>query len=335
MSKYIFECIDAHTCGNPVRLILTEKPDLEGISMSEKRLDFLKKFDWIRKSLMFEPRGHDMMSGGMIFPPQDSKNDFAILFLETSGCLPMCGHGTIGIVTIALEENLIKPKVEGILNIEVPAGVIQVVYLKKDEKVSWVEIVNVDSFLAGHNLSVISDTIGEINFDVSYGGNFYAIIEEQKNYSGLEDYKAEQLISYSREIRDKINKKYSEKFIHPYDESIKNVSHILWTGKVIDSKSSSRNAVFYGDKAIDRSPCGTGSSARMAQLFFQNKLKVGEEFVHESYIGSKFKCRVEKTTKVKDFSGIKPVIRGWAKIHGYNKIIVDDDDPFYAGFQVI
>ena len=99
MSKHIFECIDAHTCGNPVRLILTEKPDLEGISMSEKRLDFLKKFDWIRKSLMFEPRGHDMMSGGMIFPPQDSKNDFAILFLETSGCLPMCGHGTIGTVT--------------------------------------------------------------------------------------------------------------------------------------------------------------------------------------------------------------------------------------------
>ena len=335
MSKHIFECIDAHTCGNPVRLILTEKPDLEGISMSEKRLDFLKKFDWIRKSLMFEPRGHDMMSGGMIFPPHDSKNDFAILFLETSGCLPMCGHGTIGIVTIALEENLVKPKVEGTLNIEVPAGVIQVTYQKKDNKVSWVEIVNVDSFLAGNNLYVISDTLGEINFDVSYGGNFYAIIEEQKNYSGLEDYKAEQLISYSREIRDKINKKYSEKFIHPYDNSIKNVSHILWTGKVIDPKSSSRNAVFYGDKAIDRSPCGTGSSARMAQLFSQNKLKVGEKFVHESYIGSKFSCRVKKTTKIKDYDGITPVIRGWAKIYGYNKIIVDDDDPFCSGFQVI
>ena len=223
MSKHIFECIDAHTCGNPVRLILTEKPDLEGISMSEKRLDFLKKFDWIRKSLMFEPRGHDMMSGGMIFPPHDSKNDFAILFLETSGCLPMCGHGTMGIVTIALEENLVKPKVEGILNIEVPAGVIQVTYQKKDKKVSWVEIVNVDSFLAEKNLSIISDNLGEINFDVSYGGNFYAIIEKQKNYSDLEDFKAEELISYSREIRDKINKKYSEKFIHPYDKSIKNV----------------------------------------------------------------------------------------------------------------
>ena len=247
----------------------------------------------------------------------------------------MCGHGTIGIVTIALEKKLVKPKVEGILNIEVPAGVIQVTYQKKDKKVSWVEIVNVDSFLAEKNLSIISDNLGEINFDVSYGGNFYAIIEKQKNYSDLEDFKAEQLISYSREIRDKINKKYSEKFIHPYDKSIKNVSHILWTGKVIDPKSSSRNAVFYGDKAIDRSPCGTGSSARMAQLFSKNKLKVGEEFVHESYIGSKFNCRVKKTTKIKEFDGITPVIRGWAKIYGYNKIIVDDDDPFYSGFQVI
>tara|TARA_B100001287_G_scaffold149553_2_gene125920 strand:- start:2808 stop:3815 length:1008 start_codon:yes stop_codon:yes gene_type:complete len=335
MSKHIFECIDAHTCGNPVRLILSEKPILKGISMSEKRLDFLKNFDWIRKSLMFEPRGHDMMSGGMIFPPQNSKNDFAILFLETSGCLPMCGHGTIGIVTIALEENLLKPKVEGILNIEVPAGVIQVTYQKKDNKVSWVEIENVDSFLTDKNLSVISDNLGKINFDVSYGGNFYAIIEKQKNYSDLEDYKAEQLISYSREIRDKINKKYLDRFIHPYNESIKNVSHILWTGNVIDPKASSRNAVFYGDNAIDRSPCGTGSSARMAQLFLQNKLKVGDIFVHESFIGSKFNCRIKKITKIRDYTAIKPLIRGWAKIHGYNKIIVDDNDPFCGGFQVI
>ena len=109
----------------------------------------------------------------------------------------------------------------------------------------------------------------------------------------------------------------------------------MYKRQVIDPKSSSRNAVFYGDKAIDRSPCGTGSSARMAQLFSKNKLKVGEEFVHESYIGSKFNCRVKKSTKIKEFDGITPVIRGWAKIYGYNKIIVDDDDPFYSGFQVI
>ena len=335
MSKYIFECIDAHTCGNPVRLILTENPKLKGKTMSEKRLDFLKNYDWIRKSLMFEPRGHDMMSGGMIYPPENSENDFSILFLETSGCLPMCGHGTIGIVTIVLEENLIKPKVEGVLKIEVPAGTIEVNYKMKNEKVEWVEIKNVDSYLADKNLIIHSDGLGEIKFDVSYGGNFYAIIENQKNYLGLKNYKAEELISFSREIRDKINKKYPNRFIHPIDKSIRDVSHILWTGQVIDNESSSRNAVFYGDKAIDRSPCGTGSSARMAQLFSQNKLKVGEVFIHESYIGSKFICRIEKSSKIQKIDGISPVIKGWAKIIGYNKIIVDSSDPFYNGFQVI
>ena len=335
MSKYIFECIDAHTCGNPVRLILTENPKLKGKTMSEKRLDFLKNYDWIRKSLMFEPRGHDMMSGGMIYLPENLENDFSILFLETSGCLPMCGHGTIGIVTIVLEENLIKPKVEGVLKIEVPAGTIEVNYKMKNEKVEWVEIKNVDSYLADKNLIIHSDRLGEIKFDVSYGGNFYAIIENQKNYFGLKNYKAEELISFSREIRDKINKKYPNRFIHPIDKSIRDVSHILWTGQVIDNESSSRNAVFYGDKAIDRSPCGTGSSARMAQLFSQNKLKVGEVFIHESYIGSKFVCRIEKSSKIQKIEGISPVIRGWAKIIGYNKIIVDSSDPFYNGFQVI
>jgi 4-hydroxyproline epimerase len=335
MSKYIFECIDAHTCGNPVRLILTENPKLKGKTMSEKRLDFLKNHDWIRKSLMFEPRGHDMMSGGMIYLPENLENDFSILFLETSGCLPMCGHGTIGIVTIVLEENLIKPKVEGVLKIEVPAGTIEVNYKMKNEKVEWVEIKNVDSYLADKNLIIHSDGLGEIKFDVSYGGNFYAIIENQKNYLGLKNYKAEELISFSREIRDKINKKYPNRFIHPIDKSIRDVSHILWTGQVIDNESSSRNAVFYGDKAIDRSPCGTGSSARMAQLFSQNKLKVGEVFIHESYIGSKFVCRIEKSSKIQKIDGISPVIKGWAKIIGYNKIIVDSSDPFYNGFQVI
>jgi 4-hydroxyproline epimerase len=230
---------------------------------------------------------------------------------------------------------LIKPKVEGVLKIEVPAGTIEVNYKMKNEKVKWVEIINVDSYLADTNLMIHSDHMGEIKFDVSYGGNFYAIIESQKNYFGLNNYRAEELISFSREIRDKINDKYENRFIHPIDKSIRDVSHILWTGQVIDDESSSRNAVFYGDKAIDRSPCGTGSSARMAQLFSQNKLKVGEIFIHESYIGSKFVCRIEKSSKIHNIDGISPIIRGWAKIHGYNKIIVDSSDPFYQGFQVI
>jgi 4-hydroxyproline epimerase len=335
MNKFIFNCIDAHTCGNPVRLIIDGKPNLLGDNMSEKRQYFLNNFDWIRKGLMFEPRGHDMMSGAILFPPHNSLNDFSILYIETSGCLPMCGHGTIGAVTIAIQEKLIIPKTPGFLNIETPAGTINVSYEQVSNQVKSVKLINIDSFLAAKNYSIISDFLGEIFFDVSYGGNYYAIIEPQKNFLGIHNYKAGDIIRYSQEIRKKINKKYSNEFIHPNDSSIRDVSHLLWTGDTIDKNSTSRNAVFYGDKAIDRSPCGTGTSARMAQLYERGDIKMNEQFIHESYIGSKFTGKVEKESMVGNFKAITPSIEGWAKIYGYNKILIDHEDPYAHGFQVI
>ena len=335
MNRTSFSCIDGHTCGNPVRLVIDGAPDLEGKDMSEKRQFFINNFDWIRKGLMFEPRGHDMMSGAIIYPPHNPENDCSILFIETSGCLPMCGHGTIGAVTIAIEENIVKPKTDGLLKIETPAGSIEVIYSKKNDKVEWVELTNVESYLCSENLSIVSSDLGEINFDVSYGGNFYAIIDYQNNFSGIQDYSANDIIKYSNEIRKKINLKYKSKFIHPIDSTIRDVSHILWIGDKIDKESSSRNAVFYGDKAIDRSPCGTGTSARMAQLYFKGNLKLNEEFIHESYIGSKFIGTIIKESKLGTYRSITPKIKGWARIHGYNKIIIDKDDPYAYGFQVV
>lgn len=335
MNRTSFSCIDGHTCGNPVRLVIDGAPDLEGKDMSEKRQFFINNFDWIRKGLMFEPRGHDMMSGAIIYPPHNPENDCSILFIETSGCLPMCGHGTIGAVTIAIEENIVKPKTDGLLKIETPAGAIEVIYSKKNDKVEWVELTNVESYLCSENLSIVSSDLGEINFDVSYGGNFYAIIDYQNNFSGIQDYSANDIIKYSNEIRKKINLKYKSKFIHPSDSTIRDVSHILWIGDKIDKESSSRNAVFYGDKAIDRSPCGTGTSARMAQLYFKGNLKLNEEFIHESYIGSKFIGTIIKESKLGTYRSITPKIKGWARIHGYNKIIIDKDDPYAYGFQVV
>ncbi len=335
MNRTSFSCIDGHTCGNPVRLVIDGAPDLEGKDMSEKRQFFINNFDWIRKGLMFEPRGHDMMSGAIIYPPHNPENDCSILFIETSGCLPMCGHGTIGAVTIAIEENIVKPKTDGLLKIETPAGAIEVIYSKKNDKVEWVELTNVESYLCSENLSIVSSDLGEINFDVSYGGNFYAIIDYQNNFSGIQDYSANDIIKYSNEIRKKINLKYKRKFIHPIDSTIRDVSHILWIGDKIDKESSSRNAVFYGDKAIDRSPCGTGTSARMAQLYFKGNLKLNEEFIHESYIGSKFIGTIIKESKLGTYRSITPKIKGWARIHGYNKIIIDKDDPYAYGFQVV
>ena len=333
MSKTFF-CIDAHTCGNPVRVVAGGGPWLEGKNMSEKRQHFLREFDWIRKGLMFEPRGHDMMSGSILYPPHDPNNDVAVLFIETSGCLPMCGHGTIGTITIAIEEGLIKPKIPGIVLMEAPAGLVKISYKQDGNKVKSVKLVNVPSYLAAENLEVECPDLGMLHVDVSYGGNYYAIVDVQENFPGLEYYSAGQLIGWSRELRRRINEKYS--FVHPNDPTINGCSHILWTGKTISDQATARNAVFYGDKAIDRSPCGTGTSARMAQWFAKGKLREGDKFVHESIIGSMFTGTVESVTTVGQFPAIVPGIEGWAKIYGYNTISIDeDDDPYAHGFQVL
>ena len=336
MSRSVFKCIDAHTYGNPVRLIVEGAPVLKGTNMSEKRQFFLNNFDWIRKGLMFEPRGHDMMSGSILYPPHNPENDFAILFIETSGCLPMCGHGTIGTITIAIEEDLVTPKVPGKIKMEAPAGLVEIEYSEKNKKVEWVKLTNVKSYLAAEKLTIECPELGDITFDVAYGGNFYAIVDPQKNFPGIQDFTASKIIQYSQVVRGRINEKYSNRFIHPENESIKNVTHLLWTGDVIDKNSDGRNAVFYGDKAIDRSPCGTGTSARLAQLYAKGKLKVGDEFIHESFIGSTFIGKVENETTIGNQKAIVPSIKGWAKIYGQNTITIDtNDDPYAYGFSVI
>lgn len=331
---HVFSCIDAHTCGNPVRVVADGGPELIGKNMSEKRQHFLREYDWIRKGLMFEPRGHDMMSGSILYPPVDPANDAGVLFIETSGCLPMCGHGTIGTVTIAIEHGLVFPKTPGILNLETPAGLVRIEYKQVGDKVKSVKLRNVKAYLAGENLIADCPDLGPLTFDVAYGGNFYAIVDEQPAFSGLQDFTAGQLVAWSRALRKNINAKY--KFEHPENPTINSCSHILWGGKVIDPSSTARNAVFYGDKAIDRSPCGTGTSARLAQWHAHGKIKQGEDFIHESIIGSKFIGRVEEVTEVAGRKAIIPSVEGWARVYGKNIITIDpDDDPYAYGFQVV
>jgi len=329
-----FTCIDAHTCGNPVRVVAEGGPELAGVGMSEKRQHFLREFDWIRQGLMFEPRGHDMMSGSILYPPADPKHDVGVLFIETSGCLPMCGHGAIGTVTVAIEAGLVRPKTPGVLTLEVPAGIVRAEYTQVGGKVKSVRIRNVKAYLAAENISVSCPDLGELILDVAYGGNFYAIVEVQKNFPGLEHVTANQLVNWSRTLRKNINDRHT--FVHPDNPTINTCSHILWTGNVLDARSTARNAVFYGDKAIDRSPCGTGTSARMAQWFAKGKLKPGDVFIHESIIGSTFSGRIEEVTQLAGKPAIVPSIEGWARIYGHNTITIDPaDDPYAFGFQVI
>lgn len=284
---------------------------------------------------MFEPRGHDMMSGSILYPPHDPNNDMAVLFIETSGCLPMCGHGTIGTITIAIEEGLITPKTPGKIRMEAPAGLVEIEYQQTAAKVDWVKLINVPAYLSAQDLSITCPDLGALSFDVAYGGNFYAIIDPQINFEGVQAFTASDIIHYSQRLRTLINKKYPNQFIHPENPTIKDVTHLLWTGTPLDAKSSGRNAVFYGDKAIDRSPCGTGTSARLAQLYAKGQLGVGKPFIHESFIGSTFVGRIEQETTIAGMQAIIPSVQGWARVYGHNTITIDTEDPYAHGFSVI
>ena len=333
MTRHSFFCIDGHTCGNPVRLVAGGGPRLDGSTMMEKRAHFLRDYDWIRKGLMFEPRGHDMMSGSILYPPTREDCDVAILFIETSGCLPMCGHGTIGTVTFAIEHGLVTPKTPGTLRLDTPAGLVVAEYRLEGQYVEEVRITNVPSFLYAEGLEVECPVLGPLSVDVAYGGNFYAIVEPQPNFRDMADHSAGDLIAWSPVLRQRLNERYS--FAHPENPDINRLTHILWTGAPTVAGADARNAVFYGDKAIDRSPCGTGTSARMAQLHARGRLKAGDAFVHESIIGSLFRGRVEAETRVGDRKAIIPSIGGWARMTGLNTIFIDDRDPFAHGFSVL
>lgn len=333
MPQHTFTCIDAHTCGNPVRVVISGRPELEGTSMNERRLHFMREYDWIRTGLMFEPRGHDMMSGAFLYPPTREDTDIGFLFIETSGCLPMCGHGTIGTVTVAIEQKLVAPKQAGVMRIEVPAGIVVAHYTMNGSSVESVRIENVPSYLDSTGLEVECPVLGTLRVDVAYGGNFYAIVDQQENFSDMADLNAGDILRYSPVLRQRLNEKY--RFVHPENDTIRGLSHIQWTGRPKNPAAHARNAVFYGEKAIDRSPCGTGTSARMAQWVAKGKLKVGDEFVHESIIGSIFRGRVEAMAKVGEKNAIIPSIEGWARITGFNTIIIDERDPYAHGFQVV
>lgn len=332
LQRHVFHCLDGHTCGSPVRLVASGAPLLRGDDMSARRQDFIRHYDWIRRALMFEPRGHDVMSGSILYPPTREDCDIAILFIEVSGCLPMCGHGTIGTVTMAVENGLVVPREEGRLALDAPAGRVVAEYEGNGRFVDSVRIHNVPSFLAAERVRIDCPGLGTLMLDVAYGGNFYAIVEPQPNWPGLDETSADEILRLSPIVRRLVNQAIA--VAHPQDPTIAGVSHVQWTGAPRDPRAHARNAVFYGERAIDRSPCGTGTSARMAQLAARGRLRPGDEFIHESIIGSLFDGRVEAAATVGNLPAILPSIAGWARQHGDNTITVDRRDPYAHGFQV-
>lgn len=325
-------CVDSHTCGNPVRVVAGGGPPLVGESMSAYRQHFLHEFDWIRQGLMFEPRGHDMMSGSILYPPLRDDCDVGVLFIETSGCLPMCGHGTIGTVTVALEEGFVTPREPGRLALDTPAGRVDVEYELDGRNVDRVRLFNVPAWLEATDVEVEVPELGRLRCDIAYGGNFYAIFEPQPGFEGLDALTVDRILHLSPIVRERLNEMLAPQ--HPDNPTIAGVSHVMWTGPPHASGADARNAVFYGERAIDRSPCGTGTSARMAQLHARGRLADDARFVHESIIGSLFEGRIEGSACIGEHAGIRPSITGWARLTGYNTIFIDDRDPFAHGFTV-
>ncbi|MFL5010078.1 4-hydroxyproline epimerase [Rhizobium sp.] len=327
-----FFCIDAHTCGNPVRLVAGGGPLLPHAPISERREIFVRDHDWVRKALMFEPRGHDIMSGAIIYPAYREDCDFAVLFIEVSGCLPMCGAGTIGAVTAAIEAGLVKPREPGRVAIETPAGRVDVTFEEKGGYVESVRFHNVASYLHETDVEVDVPGMGRLRVDISYGGNYYAVIEPQENWSGLNGMTASDIVGCSQRLRSALAGICDP--VHPDDARIRGVHHAIWCDGPLNEVSDGRCAVFYGEKAIDRSPGGTGTSARMAQLYGKGRLTVGSRYRHESLIGTVFEGRVEAEASIGPYIGILPSIGGWARVIGHNTIFVDDRDPLAHGFQI-
>lgn len=330
--KHTFFCIDAHTCGNPVRLVAAGAPLLPHLPIAERRALFVEQHDWVRRALMFEPRGHDVMSGAIIYPAYRDDCDFAVLFIEVSGCLPMCGAGTIGLVTSALEEGLVTPRVPGQLSIETPAGRVDIRYTREADKVTSVQMLNVASYLHARDVVVEVEGLGSLSVDIAYGGNYYAVVEPQATWAGLEGMPAKRIIELSQKLRSALARLAEP--VHPEDSRIRGVHHVIWCDQPQIADIDGRCAVFYGDQAIDRSPGGTGTSARMAQLHGRGRLAVGEDFRHQSLIGTVFVGRIEGETRIGDYPAILPGVTGWARVIGHNTIFVDDSDPLAHGFLI-
>ncbi|AUA56322.1 hydroxyproline-2-epimerase [Achromobacter spanius] len=333
MTRHVFNCIEGHTEGMPVRMVVAGAPTLEGATMDERRAHFMAGFDWIRRALMLEPRGHSHMSGTIFYPPMRDDSDFSLLFIETSGCLPMCGHATLGSITFALEAGLIEPKVPGRVTVDVPAGQIHATYSRSGDKVGSVRFTNVPSFLLHRDLSLDFPPLGPLTIDIAYGGNFYPIVEVQPNYPGCEHFSPQQLLDWGLQMQELVNR--SVDVVHPQNPAIRGVKHCMWAGAPLAAESQGRAVVIAGASLIDRSPCGTGTSARVAQRFARGWLAADAAYRHESLIGSFFVGRVAQQLELEDGrAAIRPSVEGRAWITGQAEFIVDDTQPWWDGFSL-
>lgn len=320
----LLQAVDTHTVGEPTRIILKGIPKLETNTMWDKKQELEEKFDHLRAVLMNEPRGHSNMFGAFITEPCNKNCDLGVVFANTKGYLNMCGHGTIAVVTAGISLGMIEKKEKVLL--DTPAGIISCHVTFENEKVKRVSFHNAPAFVYRRNLTVKIEENLELTLDISYGGNFFAILDATQLSLSISLNNAEKFIDLGMKIKDAVNKQIT--ISHPDYPHINTVDLVEFSEQVEDNYY--RNVVVFGNGQIDRSPCGTGTSAKLALLNFP----VGEQMKHESIIGTSFTASVVKQTKVGHFNAIIPQVSGSAWITGFHQFVIDQDDPFKHGFSV-
>lgn len=329
----MFTTIDTHTGGNPTRTVISGLPEIKGKTMSEKMLYMEKQYDWIRKFLMNEPRGHGVMSGALIVEPCHPEADVGVIFIETGGYLPMCGHDTIGCCTALIEAGMIEVREPYThINLDTPAGLVYVTVKVEEGKAKAVTFKNAPSFLL-KTVNVQMEEFGDVSCDIAYGGNFYAIISAEDVNLQLTKDQASTIISTGIKIRNTINEHFN--IVHPEYPFIKGLTHIEFYTEPTHPEADVKNTVVVPPGGIDRSPCGTGTSAKLATMYEKGEIGINEPFVHESIVGSLFTARVLDVCKVKDRSAVIPEVTGSAWVMGMHTFFYHERDPLKQGFLLI
>ena len=329
-SRRIFHAVDSHTEGMPTRVIVGGVGVIPGATMFDRRRHFLEHMDDLRTLLMYEPRGHSAMSGAILQPPTRPDADWGVLFIEVSGCLPMCGHGTIGVATVLVETGMVEVE-EPVtrIGLDTPAGLVQVDVAVQNGEARAVTITNVPAFTLELDRKVYAEGLGDVSYDMAFGGNFYAITELEPLGIPFERARKDEILEAGLAIMSAINAQAEPR--HPENAEIRGCHHVQLLAPGSDARHS-RHAMAISPGWFDRSPCGTGTSARMAQLHTRGELAVGDEFVNESFIGSRFTGRLIEETTIGALPAVVPTITGRAWITATAQYMLAPDDPFPAGF---
>ena len=324
--------VDSHTEGMPTRVVTGGVAPIPGATMLERKLHFEAELDDLRLLLMREPRGHGAMSGAILQPPTREDADWGVLFIEVSGCLPMCGHGTIGVATVLVETGMVEvTEPETVVALDTPAGLVRVRVAVQDGRAVGVTLRNVPAFAVGLDRRVEVEGLGEVVYDLAYGGNFYAMLPAAA--AGLEVAPAAsgELIESGLAIMAAINR--TDAPVHPEDPRISGCRHVVFHAPGGDG-AGARNATAIHPGWLDRSPCGTGTSARMAALHARGELAIGQPWVNESVIGTRFTGRLVEEASVGGMPAVVPEVSGRAWVTGIGTYLLDPADPFPAGFAL-